>query len=132
MMECERSRTLDLPENVITYFRVYDQVSLAVLTVFAALFVVVGFGNLVWTKGGLAHIESMPQNSTMYRVDLNEADWTEIAALPTIGEVMARRLVSFRDLNGGIDSLDSLEQIRGMGPKTLKKIEPYIADFSHP
>ena len=55
-----------------------------------------------------------------------------IAALPTIGEVMARRLVSFRDLNGGIDSLDSLEQIRGMGPKTLKKIEPYIADFSHP
>lgn len=132
MTKSHRSSTAACPEKVVTYLRVNDQISIALLMSIAVLCVAVGFGERAWSKGGLTHIDRMPRNMQEFRVNLNEADWTEIAALPTIGEVMAKRVVAFRDSNGQINALASLAQIKGIGPKTLTKIEPFISDFPSP
>lgn len=132
MAESKRSGIAGWPEQVITYLRANDQITISLLVGLGALGVAIGFANIAWNKGGLVQIESMPQNVQSFRVDLNEADWTEIAALPTMGEVMAKRVVAFRESNGQIDSLASLAQIHGIGPKTIAKIEPFIAEFPQP
>jgi len=49
-------------------------------------------------------------------VDLDVASESEIEALPRIGAVLARRIVSDRSANGPFGSLDGFQRVRGVGP----------------
>ena len=61
-----------------------------------------------------------------FEVNLNEADWPEIAQLPKIGPVMARRIVEYRRINGPFRSIDNVTMVKGIGTKTLAEITPYL------
>jgi hypothetical protein len=49
-------------------------------------------------------------------VDLDVASESEIEALPRIGRVLARRIVSDRSANGPFGSLEGFKRVRGVGP----------------
>lgn len=68
------------------------------------------------------------------RIDPNTAAWEELATLPGIGEGIARRIVEYRDQAGGRSTGSSpvfrkpadLAAVKGIGPKTLARIEPFL------
>ncbi|MBX2837950.1 MAG: helix-hairpin-helix domain-containing protein [Gammaproteobacteria bacterium] len=60
-------------------------------------------------------------------LDINQATVTELAAaLPGIGPAKAEAIVSFRRLNGPIESAEVLLEVKGIGPATLERITPLI------
>ncbi len=59
-------------------------------------------------------------------IDLNTASQTELMRLPGIGEQYARRIVRYRTDVGLFDSVGELLYVRGIGPKTMERIRPFV------
>ena len=55
-------------------------------------------------------------------IDLSRASEEDLVLLPGIGPARARAIVRHRENNGGIESLAELEEVRGIGPKTLSRL----------
>jgi competence protein ComEA len=67
------------------------------------------------------------------RVNPNTADAGVLAAIPVMGKAMAERIVAERETflaaNPGktaYGKLEDLLRVKGIGPATLKKLEPYL------
>ncbi len=60
------------------------------------------------------------------KIDINAADWEVLAQLPGIGEVLAKRIVDFRNKYGPFASIEDLLKVPGVGEKKLKDINSYI------
>lgn len=52
--------------------------------------------------------------------------WPEIAQLPEIGETLARRIVESREAQGPFADHEQLLRVRGIGPRTLDRLRPYL------
>ncbi len=59
-------------------------------------------------------------------VNLNTAGRKEIEQLPRIGPVTAARIIEYREKNGGFNSPNDLLNVKGIGPKTLERLLPYL------
>ncbi len=59
-------------------------------------------------------------------VNLNTATVEELAQLPGIGEVTARRIVRHREKSGKFRSVDELLVVRGISQKKLEALRPYL------
>src|SRR5690606_20402589 len=69
------------------------------------------------------HSEPLP---IAFRVDINEAQWPELAQLPGIGETLAKRIVAHRTERGEFISHEQLRDVRGIGPLTLERLRPFL------
>ena len=103
-----------------------DQVAVAAL-VLAALVGVCGY----WlvhggASGRLIEIERGSRQDIAFEVDINAADWPELSVLPNIGETLAKRIVESRETQGPFGDVDDLQRVRGIGPKTLEQLRPYL------
>lgn len=96
------------------------------------LLVAAWIGILVWwvQQGGpdLRWLDATPRNRALRPivVDVNAAAWSELVALPGVGEVLARRIVESRSTDGPFHSVDDLTRVRGIGEKTLENLRPYL------
>jgi competence protein ComEA len=61
-----------------------------------------------------------------FTVDINSATWIEWLQLEGIGEVLARRIVEYRDLHGPFQTIDDLNNVRGIGDAKLEAMRPYL------
>ena len=77
-------------------------------------------------RGRLVELEEMPARTAQFEVDLNEAQWPELAQLPGIGETLARRIIDSRGKAGPFLDHDDLQRVRGIGPKTVEKLRPFL------
>jgi competence protein ComEA len=59
-------------------------------------------------------------------VNVNTATLQELEALPGIGEARAQAILDARKQRGGFKSVDELVDVRGIGPKNLEKLRPYL------
>lgn len=57
---------------------------------------------------------------------LNSVGEEALTALPGIGPSKAAAIVSDRQANGPFLSVDDLQRVRGIGPKTLKALAPFL------
>ncbi len=55
-------------------------------------------------------------------VNLNTASAEELTSLPGIGEVLAARIVAYREEHGPFQTLDDLMQVSGIGSKVVEEI----------
>ena len=60
------------------------------------------------------------------RLKINQATAEELQELPGIGEVLARRILTYRQENGEFSSIDELCAVPGIGEKRLEAIRDYI------
>ena len=54
-------------------------------------------------------------------VDINSATVEELMSVPGIGQVIAQRIVEFREKNGPYKTVDELLKVQGIGEKSLAK-----------
>lgn len=59
-------------------------------------------------------------------VDLNTATVTELQTLPGIGEVLAQRIVEFRDRHGGFRAVSDLRQVEGIGDAKYQQLKDRV------
>ena len=60
------------------------------------------------------------------KLDLNTASIAELDRLPGIGEVLAGRIISYREEHGRFTSIDGLLAVSGIGPKVLEEIRDQV------
>lgn len=59
-------------------------------------------------------------------LNINTATADELETLPKIGPQMAQRIIDYRKAHGGFASVDALQNVKGIGEKTLEKLRPFI------
>jgi competence protein ComEA len=98
----------------------------------AAMIIAVSLGCLSWHWGWWTgarppiEIERATPETIVFQLDINEADWAELTLLPTVGESLAHRIVAYREEHGPFRDVSELRNVRGVGPKTFERIEPYL------
>jgi competence protein ComEA len=65
-------------------------------------------------------------SDSQQKVNLNTASAQELTALPGIGDVLAARIIAYREEHGPFQTLDTLKQVNGIGDKLLEKIQGLI------
>lgn len=77
--------------------------------------------------------DARPQNQTNAGtpnkpelLNINTASVDELQTLPNIGEATAQRIIDYRTQHGDFSSVDDIQNVRGIGAKTLEKLRPFI------
>ena len=59
-------------------------------------------------------------------LNINTATSEQLELLPGVGPSMAEKILAARKANGGFKSVEELDEIRGMGEKTMEKLRPLV------
>lgn len=103
------------------------------VAVYCALIVLAVSVSAFWRLSDQRTFERPSAPAPRLQLDPNVAPWSELAALPEIGESLARRIVSYRESQQAAGnprpfrSLSDLDAVSGIGPATLANLEPYLA-----
>ena len=60
------------------------------------------------------------------KININTAEKEELIGLNGIGEVLADRIIKYREANGGYKDVRELTNVKGIGEKLLEKLLPYV------
>ena len=64
--------------------------------------------------------------SAIKLIDINNADQAQLQLLPGIGPALAGRIVDDRDEHGRFDTIEALDRVPGIGPKTIDKVRDSV------
>lgn len=88
--------------------------------------VLVHWVRLTWRGAPVVDIERLEPAANRFQLDVNRATWVEWMQLEGVGETLSRRIVNDRERNGPFRSVDDIQRVRGIGPKTLEKLRPWL------
>jgi competence protein ComEA len=103
-----------------------DQVVFGVLCAVATALLIVYWVRLSNWGTRTVEIERLPARQAEFRIDANSATWVEWGQIEGIGDGLARRIVADREENGPFRSFDDLARVKGVGPKTLEHLRPWV------
>lgn len=94
-----------------------------------------------WTHAGafrheerlapIATVENAAIEDGGYLLNINTAKVHELDTLPGIGEVLAERIVAYREAHGPFASVDELDYVEGIGDGTLEPIRRFLIAQQH-
>lgn len=121
------ARTDNVPASWL-WMNKYDQLFVGV---FAAVFLMLS-GYHWATLGGWGmrtiELDRLPARQYDFRIDINSASWVEWTQIEGIGEVTAQKIIDDRQANGPFRSVKDLLRVKGIGPKTLEKMRPFLRE----
>ncbi len=83
----------------------------------------------VYVTGSSAPAErsAFPEENTMVdRIDLNEADETQLMTLPGIGPELAAAIIEYRTEHGPFRAVSELMNVRGIGEVAYRTLLPLV------
>ena len=114
------------PDEAVFGLRRGDQLFVGVLlTTGLALLAIYLFQLSGWGRRPI-EIDRLPAHQYDYRLNINQAPWMEWLQLEGIGETLARRIVADREQHGPFRSVDDLQRVKGIGPKILDRMRPWL------
>ena len=66
------------------------------------------------------------RRAPLRQIDLNRASMSELMAVNGIGEVLAQRIIEYREQHKGFKSVNELNKVKGVGDKTFDKLRPFL------
>ncbi|WP_317855775.1 helix-hairpin-helix domain-containing protein [Chakrabartyella piscis] len=75
----------------------------------------------IWGQEGAVYPAGM-----LEQIDLNTATEEQLKLLPGIGEVLSKRILEYREVIGAFTSILELDDVEGIGIKTIESISDYI------
>ncbi len=60
-------------------------------------------------------------------VNINTADADQLQLLPKVGPALAGRIIDYREANGPFRTVDEIVAVKGIGDRSLERLEPYLA-----
>ena len=66
------------------------------------------------------------QRIITFPININTAGKEEFMALPGIGEILADRILAYRDAHGYFSSVEELMHVEGIGEKRMEEILDFI------
>ncbi|HEL1597291.1 TPA: helix-hairpin-helix domain-containing protein [Streptococcus suis] len=67
-----------------------------------------------------------PEEKNTSLVNLNTATEADLQTISGIGAKRATDIIAYREANGGFKSVDDLNNVSGIGDKTMESIRPYV------
>lgn len=103
-----------------------DQLVAAVAIVLSLVVIAAWCGYQGYLGGRTIDIERAEPIAVDFQIDINQAPWPELSLMPNIGEQLAKRIVADRTERGPFKDLEELRRVRGIGPKTLESMKPFL------
>lgn len=109
----------------------------AVLLAFSAVFFALIIGIFIGRNTGARQIHNLVEYEQLCtnaitadesdpRLNINDLSAMQLQSIPGIGEVLAQRIVIYRESNGPFNAMDELLNVKGIGEKKLKQIESLL------
>ncbi|MFW6140266.1 MAG: ComEA family DNA-binding protein [Acidobacteriota bacterium] len=86
----------------------------------ASLVILFALVSVASVQGGLT------SQAEAKKININTASQAELQKLPRIGEVVAQRIIEFREKNGKFKKIEELMKVRGIGEKTFENLKDLI------
>lgn len=67
-----------------------------------------------------------PEPTIAFPLNINTATAQELDQLPGIGPSLAQGIVAYRDAHGPFSSIEDIQNVPDIGPKTYEAISPFI------
>lgn len=74
------------------------------------------------TAAATAPAQTVPEETVSFPVNINTADAETLAALPGIGQVLAKRILAYRQQNGSFRVVEEITNVEGIGEKKAEAI----------
>ena len=98
---------------------------LALLALLCACTAITYWMRPVWNDVHMP-VHDVPFECVDFRPDINRASASELAGLNGIGEVIAQRIVDYREAHGAFTDLDQLKNVAGIGDVKIDLLRPQI------
>jgi competence protein ComEA len=67
-----------------------------------------------------------PEPTITYPININTATAQELEQLPGIGPSLAQSIVAYRDVHGAFTTIEDIQNVPEIGPRTYEAIMPFI------
>ncbi len=68
----------------------------------------------------------LPVRDAAVSIDINSAGAADLSLLPGVGPAIAERIIEDRREHGAYESVAQLQRVRGIGPRTMERIVPFV------